>query len=159
MTALRELQKLKLSLYGTKIKKSDADDLVKNLPPELLPVWLLDALQNYPLSGVCFSLDENDDESGLGADLKWFSAGEIIEEALFFYPGKVVVNLGYIPIAACLVGSGDPYFLKMKDSNLEDPALVRVPHDLVSEDGSYPENEIEVVCSTLSVFFNLSDVD
>ena len=73
----------------------------------------MEALQNYPLSGVCFWLDQDDDESGLGADLKWFTADQIIEEALSAYPGKVVLNLGYLPVAACLSGSDDPYFLKM----------------------------------------------
>ena len=159
MTVLTELQKIESSLNGSKVTKSEADDLTKNLPPQLLPAWLLEALQNYPLSGVCFSLDEDDDESGLGADLKWFSVDQMIEEALSVYPGKVVLKLGYLPVAACLAGSGDPYFLKMKDSNLDDPVLVRIPHDLVAENDSYPESEIEVVCNSLSRFFNLSEID
>lgn len=159
MTVLTELQKIESSLNGSKITKSEAADLAKNLPPELLPMWLMEALQNYPLSGVCFSLDEDDDESGLGADLKWFAADQMIEEALSAYPGKVVLKLGYLPVALCLAGSGDPYFLKMADSNLDDPVLVRIPHDLVAEDDSYPESEIEVVCNSLSRFFNLSQID
>lgn len=60
--------------------------------------------------GVCFSLDEDDDESELGADLKWFGPSEMIEEALSVYPGETVIGLGYLPVAACLAGSGDPYF-------------------------------------------------
>lgn len=94
-------------------------------------------MQSYPLSGVCFSLDENDDESGMGVDLVWFTAEQMIEEALSAYPGKVVLNLGYLPFAACLVGSGDPYFLKMKGSALKNPTVVRIPHDLVAEDDTY----------------------
>lgn len=159
MAVVAELQKVESSLYGSKMTKSEADDLTKNLPPELLPVWLMEVLQRYPLSGVCFSLDEDNDESGLGADLKWFSADQMIEEALLAYPGKVVINLGYLPIASCLAGSGDPYFLRMKDGSTDDPILVRVPHDLVAEDDSYPESEIEVVCNSLSRFFILSEVD
>lgn len=159
MTVLKELQKIESFLTGSKITKSEAYDLAKNLSPELLPAWLMEALQNYPLSGACFSLDEDNDESGLGADLKWFSVDQMIEEALSAYPGKVVLKLGYLPVAACLAGSGDPYFLKMKDSNLGDPVLVRIPHDLVAEDDSYPESEIEVVCISLSSFFNLSEIE
>lgn len=159
MSVLTELQKKESSLDGSKITESEADKLVKSLPSDLLPAWLIDILQNYPLSGVCFSLDEDNDESGLGADLRWFSADQMIEEALSAYPGKVVLKLGYLPVAACLAGSGDPYFLKMKDSNLDDPVLVRIPHDLVAEDDSYPESEIEVVCNSLSRFFNLAEID
>jgi len=159
MTVLTELKKIESSLNGSKMTRTEVADLARNVPPELFPEWLMDALQNYPLLGVCFSLDEDDDESGLGADLKWFTVDQMIEEALFAYPGKVVLNLGYLPVAACLAGSGDPYFLKMKGGNLDDPALVRIPHDLVSEDDSYSEREIEVVCKTLSRFFNLSEID
>lgn len=159
MTVLTELQKIESSLNGSKITKSEAGNLTKNLPTELLPAWFMEALQNYPLSGVCFSLDEKDDESGLGADLKWFSADQMIEEALSVYPGKAVLNFGYLPVAACLAGSGDPYFLKMKGGSLDDPVLVRIPHDLVTEDDGYSESGIEVVCSSLSRFFNLSKID
>ena len=159
MTPLTELHKIESLLNGSKITKSELDSLAKNLPIEMIPPWLIEALQSYPLAGVCFSLDENYDESGLGADLKWMSVNQMIEEALFAYPGKVVLNLGYIPVASCLVGSGDPYFLKMKGSNSDDPSLVRIPHDAVAEDGSYCESEIEVVCNSLSSFFNLSEID
>ncbi len=55
-------------------------------------------------------MDEDDDESELGADLKWFGPSEMIEEALSVYPGETVIGLGYLPVAACLAGSGDPYF-------------------------------------------------
>lgn len=159
MTLLIELQKIESSLYGSKMTKLEADELARNIPPELLPAWLMEALENYPLLGVCFSLDEDDDESGLGVDLKWFTVDQIIEEALYAYPGKVVLDLGYLPIAACLAGSGDPYFLKMKGGVPDDPALVRILHDLVSENDNYPENEIEIVCSNLSRFFNVSAID
>lgn len=159
MSVLTELKKIESSLNGSKITKHEADELVEKLSSELVPAWLASLLQKYPLSGVCFSLDEENDESGLGADLKWYSAEQMIEEALLAYPGKVVLNLGYLPVAACLAGSGDPYFLKMKGGNLEDPALVRISHDLVTEDEKYPEGEIEIVCKSLSRFFNQSVID
>lgn len=119
------MQKIESSLNGSKIVESEADELAKNLLPEVLPALLIEVLQIYPLSGVCYSLDEDDDEPGLGSDLKWFSAGQTIEEALSAYPEKVVLSLGYPLVVACLAGSGDPYFLKMKGSNLDDPAFRR----------------------------------
>ncbi len=42
--------------------------------------------------------------------------------------------------------------------NTDDPALVRIPHDLVDGE-SYPENEIEIVCESLSDFFKFSNIE
>ena len=120
MTVSAEFQKIESSLNGSKATKSDTDELAKNLTPELLPAWLMEVLQNYSLSGVCFSLDEENDESGLGADLKWFDVKQIAEEALTAYPGNAVLDLGCLPIAACLAVSGGPYFLKVKGNNVSD---------------------------------------
>jgi len=47
----------------------------------------------------------------------------------------------------------------MKNSNIEDPPLVRIPHDLAADDEGYPENEIEIVCESLSQFFNKAQID
>lgn len=116
MTAIAELKKIGPSLNGSKVLESEIDDLVTNLPQKLLPAWFVNAVQTYPLAGVCFSLNENDDESGLGVDLKWFTTDQIIDEALFVYPGEVVLSLGYLPVGACSGGSGDPYFFTIEGS-------------------------------------------
>ena len=159
MTIESELDKRKVFLNGSTVTESDVNKLIKSLPSELLPSWFIAILQKYPLIGICFSLDEIDDESEIGVDFKWLSPDQMIEEALLLYPGKVVLELGYIPVASCLVGSGDPYFLKIKGSNREDPPLVRIPHEFALNDEGYPEDEIEVVCGSLSEFFNKSDID
>lgn len=57
------------------------------------------------------------------------------------------MSRGNLPVAACLAGSGDPYFLKLKGGEPQDSGLVRVPHHLVDIDGGgYPEERIELVC-------------
>lgn len=154
-TAIKEKEP---ELNGVRLTELEAKNLKGKLPSGLVPDWLISLLQQYPVIGVCFSLDEDLDESEMGVDLKWFDPDQIIEEALSVYPGKVVVELGYLPVGACLAGSGDPYFLRIKEGDLEDAALVRIPHDLVSGD-TYPENEIETVCSSLSKFFEGSEID
>lgn len=158
MSLVTELDKKETSLTGSRLTDEDIKQLIEHLPRRLLPSWLLSMLQNYRLAGTCFSLGEDDDESGLGADLKWFKAGQMLEESLSTYPGKVVLELDYIPVAACLAGSGDPYFLKISAGN-EDPPLVRIPHDLASDEDAYPESEIEIVCNSLSQFFCKSEIN
>lgn len=106
----KALQRLDSSLPGSKTTKSEIEDLVKNLPAELLPTWFTETLQKYALSRVCLSIDEDNDKSGLGAELIWFTAEQIIDEALRAYPGIAVTKLGYLPIGGCMIGSGDPYF-------------------------------------------------
>lgn len=159
MGATDELQRIAANLYGTRTNQTEFERLAAVLSPELAPPWLAAMLETFPLAGVCFSLTEEEDESELGADLKWFSAEQIVEEATQAYPGRVVAPLGYLPIAACLAGSGDPYFLKLTGGASGDPPLVRVPHDLVKFDDSYPEGQIELVCGSLGEFFRKASVD
>ena len=157
MSLISEIERKETQLTGVQASEEDINQLFERLPVRLVPSWLLSLLKRFPLAGVCFSLDEEDDESELGTDLKWFTVSQMLEEALAVYPGKVVLKLGYLPIASCLAGSGDPYFLKLLNDN-DDPPLVRIPHDLASDD-DYPENEIEMVCESLSDFFKLADID
>ncbi len=158
MTIIQQLEKKIDQLNGRTISDTEIRNLKSKLSSSVIPDWYILILKSFPLVGVSFSLDEEGDKSEMGADLKWFSPDESIEEALSVYPGKVVTKLGYLPVASCLLGSGDPYFLKIKDSASDDAALVRIPHDSVSGD-NYPESDIEIVCDSLSEFFKLSDVD
>ncbi|WP_435248880.1 hypothetical protein ACMAZD_05785 [Vibrio sp. nBUS_14] len=158
MSLISEIKKIETQLTGLKASEEDINQLVEQLPDGLVPSSLLPLLKSFPLAGVCFSLDEEDDESEFGADLKWFTVRQMLEEALEVYPGKGVLKLGYLPVASCLTGSGDPYFLKVLNDN-DDPPLVRIPHEFVSDDGEYPESEIELVCGSLSQFFNRTEID
>ncbi len=157
MDIFSELKKRETFLTGAKTTEQDVKCLANTLPQELVPSWLPICLQEFKLAGTCFSLDEKLDKSELGADIKWFTVSQMLEEALEVYPGKVVLDLGYLPIAACLFGSGDPYFLKVLNDG-EDPTLVRIPHNFASEDKQYPENEIEVICDSLSEFFSKATI-
>jgi len=159
MNVTNAIEEIEASLYGRKITTTDAQTLIDNLPSEMRLEGLLLLLQNFLLSEVSFSLSEEDDESGLGAELKWLNPDQILDEALLAYPGKAVLKLGYLPIGSCLLGSGDPYFLFLRDADPEDPALVRVPHDFARENENYPEDKIETVSSSLSRFFRLAAID
>lgn len=153
MSIVSALENKESSLTGSRATEAEVKQLVDTLPSNILPIWLPPLLLRFRLAGVNFSLDEEEDVSGLGVDLMWFNVDQMIEEALSVYPGKSVLNLGYLPVAACLVGSGDPYFLKIPNGD-EDPPLVRIPHDLALADEAFPESEIEIVCESLSQFFD-----
>lgn len=157
MSVRAALEKKNNQLNGTLATDAQLDGLRKKLPKSLLPMWYLSLLKDFRLSGTTFSLDDELDHSELGVDLKWLDPDQTVDEAQNVYPGKLVIGLCYLPIGSCLAGSGDPYFLNL-DANSEDPALVRIPHDFIADD-AYPEEEIELVCHSLSIFFEQSEIE
>lgn len=152
------LQKKNALLSGKYISAEDAEKLRKAFPPSLVPSWLIQLLSRFPLQGARFEIDEENDPSELGVEFRWMTPDQMIKEASEFYPGMSVVKLRYLPIGDCMIGSGDPYFLNMK-SGSDDPPLVRVPHDFVQEDDSYPEDKIETVSESLGAFFEITKIE
>ena len=108
-----------------------------------IPRWLLDAMRDLPLSEAQFSFED--------FDLKWLALPALVEESTQLLPGKLLLPLGYLPVAECLQGTGDPYFLDLR-TNSDDPALVRAAHDSVRA-GEYDLRGIEGVARSLSDFF------
>lgn len=154
-----ELANIASSLYGQKLSDTEEKMLRDKLPGKLVPPWLLEMLKEFPLAGVSFSMPKEEDESHMGVDLKWMIPSHVIDEALSTYPGLSVLSQGYLPIGSCLEGSGDPYFLDLREGS-DDPAIVRIPHDSVPSDSQpYPEDDIELVCSTMSEFFSIASID
>lgn len=138
-------------LQGTTATDADILLLRSSLDPRLLPNWLAMMLKKNRLAGVCFSFDAGDDVSGLGVELLWLTSAQIVSEATECQPGLSVGPAGYLPIGACAEGSGDPYFLDMRERS-SDPPLVRVPHDFAVTK-PYPLDRVELVSETLSAFF------
>jgi hypothetical protein len=138
-------------LSGVVATEADIRLLTSCLEGRLVPAWFLSMLRTYRLAGTCLTLEDEADESGLGVELIWLTPPQVISEATECQPGLSVVPQGYIPIGACAVGSGDPYFLDMRGGET-DPPLVRVPHDFAVH-ARYPLDRIERVTTTLSGFF------
>ena len=130
--------------------------LLRSTFEELVPDWYLHLVANRSLAGSSFSVSEDHDRSGLGVELQWMSAEQIIDEATNCYPGIVATSIGYLPFGICLEGSGDPYFLKI-GSRPEDTLVVRIPHDAV-RDENLDETKIELVTANLAEFFERSQV-
>lgn len=95
-----------------------------------VPASLTSLLTSQPLVGLTFLLGDDADESELGAEFRWMTADQMIDEATAAYPGIAAVTHGLLPVGICLEGTGDPYFVR-----LDDGAVVRVPHDAVGDNG------------------------
>lgn len=137
-------------LYGTCATEEDVSFLKSRLPPNLTPDWLVSLLKDYRLGGVCFSLGAEHDKSGLAAHLFWFTPRQVVSESFDVEPGISILSSGFLPVGGCLEGSGDPYFLDLREVS-PDPPLVRVPHDYGGRE-VYPLNRIELVTSSVSEF-------
>lgn len=116
------------------------------------PSWLLDLMAEYPLANATFSLDDHDDMSGLGVEMKWLSAEDILDEAVNAYPGIAAARYRYIPVGECLLGTGDPYFVK---ADAEPSPIYRIPHGAVRGD-DLELLQIEVVSPSVEAFFELA---
>jgi len=137
-------------LHGSAATEKDIRLLRLCLQANLVPDWFVGLLRENGLAGVCFSLSANEDQSKLGAEVLWLTPTQIVSEATECQPGISVVPLGYIPVGACDEGSGDYYYLDMREAS-HDPPLVRVPHDCAGR-GPYPLDRVELVAESLSNF-------
>jgi len=146
------LQKIAVKLRGASASDGDIQLLKSRLPRALVPDWFIQLVTDYKLAGACFSLNKEDDDSKLGAKIIWLSAEQIVSEAIDVEPGISVLSSGFLPIGACGLGSGDPYFLDLRRSS-NDPPLVRIPHDYAAIH-PYPLERVEVVTPTLADFFS-----
>jgi hypothetical protein len=151
MTLNQCLQGIAGDLHGASATDDDIHLLRSRLPATSTPDWLMSILREYRLAGICFGLSEEHDRSGLGADVTWLRPEQIVSESRDAEPGISVLPYGFLPIGACATGSGDPYFLDLRQAS-SDPPVVRVPHDYAGR-GPYPLDKVEVVSSSLSDFF------
>ena len=84
--------------------------------------------------------------------MEWMDAKTQIEEAFEYYPGILLIDHNYFPIGTCLIGSGDPYFLRLDDYNKWN--IYRGLHDMAS-DLVYKDELIEFVISLDDLLKNI----
>jgi len=119
----------------------------------MIPDYWIEFLNNNNLRNIEIEIPDEMDLSELdGGGLKIFDEEGIFEESTKFYPGIAVKNDGYLPIASCLQGSGDPYFINCS----EGPAgrLYRIYHDEVSDEG-YTKEAVNIVLSNYEKLLEL----
>ena len=109
----------------------------------MLPEYWSQFLNENGLVGAAIQIAEQNDLSGLGADLQFLNQQQSIDEATNFWPGIGVAKDGYVPVAMCLLGSGDYYYINTNDGS--NGPLYRIYHDAVHESGYDPNNAIAVV--------------
>ena len=100
-------------------------------------------IHGHVLVGRCIKIPKQADAAGLGGDIQIYTAEQSREEAEDFYPGIAVAPDGFVPVAQCLGGSGDPYFINGRDG--EGGPLYRIYHDAVAAEPYDPAEAVAVV--------------
>jgi len=109
----------------------------------MIPDYWTQFVDTHILISKNASIPDENDKSGVGADLKIMTAAECLDEAKNYWPGIGVSGDGYVPVAMCLIGSGDPYFINSNDG--KGGPLYRIYHDSVGENGYAVEDAIAIV--------------
>lgn len=115
----------------------------------MIPEYWKEFVLQHKLLECELEIDEEDDLSELGADLKIMTFEQCISEASECHPGKEALKLGYLPVAMCLTGSGDYYYINVQKG--QSGSLYRIYHDSVN-DGAISSYGIEKV---LESYFHL----
>lgn len=107
-----------------------------------IPAYWQKFRDQHSLARTLIQVPEDDDQSGLGAEINIFGDDEMIEEATQLYPGIEAAKHGFFPVGGCDIGLGDPYFIRVDEGR--DGRLYRIYHDAVSE-GDFSEAEAVVI--------------
>lgn len=112
---------------GNTASESDIERLERTLNIKL-PKWYIELYTTVPLIGAEFGVQEDEpieDYDGV-SHMMWGSVDDIIEENTEYEPGTSALKDGYVFIASCSHGSGDPIFIKL---NSDEPGVYRIYHD------------------------------
>jgi len=135
---------------GRRLSTSESDTLRKVRQPRI-PEWLIEIMSGHPLADSKISISEENDELGVGLEMKWLAPADQLTELFELQPGISAGPAGYIPVGECLEGTGNQIFL---DLNSPDGAIVRISHDAVTHDGRLDESRIGVVARSLAAFLD-----
>jgi hypothetical protein len=108
----------------------------------VIPEYWEEFVRTNHVLGADFEIDEDSDLTGLGGDLRVMTSEQCIDEASNCYPGILAIKIHFVPVAMCMAGSGDYYYINSKDGR--SGPLYRIYHDSVEGD-ELSENGIEKV--------------
>jgi hypothetical protein len=93
----------------------------------MIPGYWQSFIADNEMIGCDFEISADADLSDLGADLRIMNTEQCISEATDCYPGIAAAKKSYVPVAMCLAGSGDYYYIRATEG--ENGSLYRIYHD------------------------------
>ena len=142
---------------GKTISRDDMDRLVADTGGRI-PPWLAELLVTQPLSGLEAGWQAYPPEPAFDG-VMWLEisdARNVRSESLECYPGLAILDRGFINIASCSMGSGDPYFITADEG--DDPPVYQVYHDVSDQPDAILAEGHQLVARSLSEFFRTARV-
>lgn len=93
-----------------------------------LPNWYIELYTTVPLIDAVFGVQEyeqDEDYDGISYMI-WGGVDDILEESTKYEPGISALKDGYVFVASCSHGSGDPIYVKLSS---DEPRVYRIYHD------------------------------
>ncbi|WP_438298113.1 SMI1/KNR4 family protein [Sporosarcina sp. FA15] len=112
---------------GKTVCESDIAKLEKELKIKL-PNWYIELYTTVPLIDTEFGVQEDEPDEDYDGISYMICGGvdDIIEESTEFEPGISALKDGYVFLAICSHGSGDPIYVKL---NSDETRVYRIYHD------------------------------
>jgi len=106
------------------------------------PYWKA-FVEQHQLIGRELSRPIEADLSRVGAIIEILDDANSLDEQTNFYPGIGVASSGFVPVGGCGIGTGDPYFINIRDG--EGGPLYQIYHDEVFDEQYDAEKAMAVV--------------
>lgn len=117
-----------------------------------LPDWYAELISTFPLCGLDLGWQDEGDISWM----IWSSPEQLRSESLEAYPGLAILERGFINVALCAHGSGDPYFIPTDKG--DNPPLYQVYHDVSDKPDEIIAEGLQLISASLSEFFRKATV-
>ncbi len=125
----------------------------------IIPNWYAELLMKYPICGLELGwqqFEPEEDFDGINW-MQWSKPEMMKSEMIEAYPGIAIYKHGYLNVATCSHGSGDPYFININEG--ENPRVLQVFHDVSEKFEIIVKEGIDIVAESLSEFFKKAKSD
>ena len=120
----------------------------------MAPTYWKIFIHDNSLEGKQLEIPEHQDLSEIGCELQILNEEQSISESTQNFPGIVAIKFGWTPVAMCLAGSGDYYYININEG--KSGAFYRIPHDSVSE-GNISYDDIDIVLDKFNNLVNFKN--
>jgi hypothetical protein len=117
-----------------------------------LPDWYSELISISPLCGLELGWQDEGDTFWM----IWSTPEQLRSESLESHPGLAILKRGFINVALCAHGSGDPYFIPTDKG--DNPPLYQVYHDVSDKADEIIAEGLQLVSASLSEFFRTATV-